>query len=137
MMRPRWTKPFLIAACLCAITFAPAGAQTAQTLRIAVANETGSLDPHFRNNPIHLQVADHIFDTLMKQTPDGQMVPGLAASHERIDDKTVRLNLRRGVTWSDGSPFTADDVMFTVERVTAGIPGATIPMDRYFLQCGQ
>jgi peptide/nickel transport system substrate-binding protein len=137
MTRPRWTKPFLIAACLTAVALAPAWAQTPQTLRIGVGNETGSLDPHFRNNPIHLQVADHIFDTLMKQTPDGQMVPGLAASHERIDDKTVRLNLRRGVTWSDGSPFTADDVMFTVERVTAGIPGATIPMDRYFLQGGQ
>jgi peptide/nickel transport system substrate-binding protein len=137
MTRPWWTKPFLIAACLSAITLAPASAQTPQTLRIAVANETGSLDPHFRNNAIHLQITDHIFDSLMKQTPDGHVAPGLVASHERIDDKTVRLNLRRGVTWSDGSPFTADDVMFTVERVTAGIPGATIPMDRYFLSAGQ
>jgi peptide/nickel transport system substrate-binding protein len=114
-----------------------AGGALADTLTIGVGNETSSLDPLFRNNPIDLQIYDEIYDTLMKQTADGQIAPGLVESYDRIDDKTVRLHLRQGVTWSDGSPFTADDVMFTVEVAKAGIPGATVPMDRYFLQGGQ
>ena len=114
-----------------------AGALSAETLTMGVQNETTSLDPHFRNNWINLSVADHIFDTLSKQGPNAELLPGLAESWQVIDPQTVRLSLRKNVKWHDGSPFTADDVIFTVERVQAGIPGATVPMDRYFLQGGK
>ncbi len=60
----------------------------------------------------------NIFDTLVSR--DAQLnptVPWLAESWEFIDDVTVIMKLRKGVVFHDGSPFTAEDVVFTFERV--------------------
>ncbi len=118
-------------------TVAVVGAASAETLTIGVLTETTSLDPHFRNNWANLSVIDHMFDTLVKQGPKAEILPALAVSWRAVDDKVWEIKLRKGVKWQDGSPFTADDVMFSVERVKKGIPGATVPMDRYFLQGGK
>ena len=49
--------------------------------------------------------------------PDSQMIPGLATSWKTIDDKTWEFKLRKGVKFHDGSELTADDVVFSINRV--------------------
>jgi peptide/nickel transport system substrate-binding protein len=92
----------------------------AQTRPLVVALEEipAQLDP-LRNlrNPGY-RVIYNIFDTLLKTDfkRDGALVPGLAESWKRIDDKTVELTLRSGVLFHDGSRLTADDVVFTFSQ---------------------
>jgi peptide/nickel transport system substrate-binding protein len=113
------------------------GAAAADDLTIGVLTETTSLDPHFRNNWANLAMVDHVFDTLMTQGPRAELLSGLVEEATFTDANSVVLKLRKGVKFHDGTPFTAADVLFNVERVKAGIPGATVPMDRYFLQGGK
>lgn len=56
-----------------------------------------------------------IYDGLFDATPDLEVVPALATNAEFTDDTTVELDLRQGVEWHDGEPFTAEDVKFTVD----------------------
>jgi peptide/nickel transport system substrate-binding protein len=115
---------FLLAAALAAaVTFAaPASAQT--VLTIGVRAETASLDPHWTQFPQDKQVEDHIFDRLVALDHNSRPRPALATAWRAIDERTWEFELRRGVRWHDGRPFTADDVIFTFERLRAGIPGA-------------
>ncbi|MGH9152914.1 MAG: ABC transporter substrate-binding protein [Acidimicrobiales bacterium] len=61
-----------------------------------------------------------LYDTLLWKDGSGTLLPWLARSHEVSDDHlTHRFSLREGVTWSDGRPLTADDVVFTFEYYAA------------------
>jgi peptide/nickel transport system substrate-binding protein len=64
-------------------------------------------------------LVQHIFDSLVEfDLETYELVPGLAASWEISDDGTVyTFNLREGVTWHDGEPFTAEDVVFTYNEI--------------------
>jgi len=58
-----------------------------------------------------------VFDTLVKyDTKNGKYIPGLAESWKQLSDTLWQFKLRKGVTFHDGSSFTAEDVKFTVER---------------------
>ena len=61
----------------------------------------------------------HIYGSFMRPTIDGEMVPDLAESTEVVDENTVVINLRDGVTFSDGSPFDAEAVKTGLERTLA------------------
>lgn len=75
-----------------------------------------------------------MIEMLVKMGRDGQFEPVLAESWETIDDVTWRFNLRQGVTFHNGEPFTADAVLFSLERLrnpdlaSPAAPGAT-PID--------
>lgn len=57
-----------------------------------------------------------VYETLFLFDPNtGEFTPWLAEGGNWVDDKTYELKLRSGVTWSDGKPLTADDVVFTFE----------------------
>ncbi|QLC35280.1 ABC transporter substrate-binding protein (plasmid) [Halarchaeum sp. CBA1220] len=56
----------------------------------------------------------YIYDGLFDASPELEVVPALATSAEFVDDTTVEMSLREGVTWHDGEPFTAEDVKFSV-----------------------
>ena len=111
-----------------------AGAATAQTLTIGVSLETSSIDPYFYAFKSNYQVAQQIFDPLIRQDATQQFVPGLATSWKPLNETTWEIKLRQGVKWHDGSPFTADDVLFSVERAKAGIPGSATTPSRTLLQ---
>lgn len=106
---------FLFAA-LIAVMLSYSSAVYAKDLTIGLGTEPTSIDPHFHNLSPNNSLARHIFDRLVLTDAKQQLVPGLAESWKAIDDTTWELKLRKGVKWHDGSPFTADDVVFTFER---------------------
>src|SRR3546814_7243002 len=59
----------------------------------------------------------HMFESLLLTDENQRLSPGLAVSYEPLDDTTWEFKLREGVTFHDGSPFTARDVVFTVCRL--------------------
>lgn len=87
------------------------------TLTIAAATDIESFDPHNNNNTSSEAVLVNVFDYLIKNDSEQKKVPGLATSWEQVNDTTWRFNLREGVTFHNGDPFTADDVKYTLERV--------------------
>lgn len=109
-----------LASVLLAVT--PAVAQ--EVLTIGVRSEASSLDPHWTQLSADLQVQEHIFEHLIDLDSASQPAPGLAVSWAPIDDVTWEFKLREGVKWHDGEDFTADDVIFSFDRLKAGIDGA-------------
>lgn len=68
--------------------------------------------------PITQALLLNVYETLVKQDQDGEIVPLLAESYEVSEDGlTYTFQLREGVTFSNGTPFTAEDAVFSIERV--------------------
>ena len=88
----------------------------ADDLTIALASEPTSIDPHFHNLTPNNAMAMHMFQPLVIFDAKQQVTPGLAVSWKTVDDLTWEFKLRPDVKWHDGSPFTADDVVFTFSR---------------------
>ncbi|HSV20850.1 MAG TPA: ABC transporter substrate-binding protein [Casimicrobiaceae bacterium] len=102
----------------------------AQELRIAVAADVTSIDPHFFNLFPNNNIAEHIFGKLVEMDPDSHMIPGLATSWKAIDPTTWEYKLRKGAKFTDGSEVTAEDVKFTIDRVP-NIPNSPGPFTAY------
>jgi peptide/nickel transport system substrate-binding protein len=109
---PKTLRLWILAA---ALGFA-IGLASAADLKIALAADVSSLDPHFLNIAPNINLASHMFDTLVMVDPDGRLVPGLAESWRAVDETTWEFKLRRGVVFHDGSPLTAADVLFSLDR---------------------
>ncbi len=88
----------------------------ADDLTIALASEPTSIDPHFHNLTPNNAMAMHMFQPLVIFDAKQQVTPGLAVSWKTVDDLTWEFKLRPDVKWHDGSPFTADDVVFPFSR---------------------
>src|SRR6187455_2203971 len=89
----------------------------AQELKIAVAADVTSMDPHFFNLFPNNNIAEHIFDKLVQMDADSRMIPGLATSWKTVDPTTWEFKLRKGVKFHDGSELTAEDVAYSIDRV--------------------
>jgi peptide/nickel transport system substrate-binding protein len=103
----------LAVAALCAAT---AGAQ-AQTVRIANQGDALSLDPHSLNESLQLSVTNNVYEPLVGRNKDLTLAPNLATSWKQVSPTVWRFELRKGVQFHDGTPFTADDVVFSLARV--------------------
>jgi len=88
----------------------------AADLRVGLQSEPSSIDPHYHNLGPNNAFSTHIFSALVGSDENQQHYPDLAVSWTPINDTTWEFKLRKGVKWHDGSSFTADDVLFTVER---------------------
>ena len=93
-----------------------AGTALSAELRFGVKVETPSVDPLMSTNTSAIAVGRHAFDHLIAKDELMALEPGLAESWKAIDDLTWELKLRKGVKFHDGTPFTADDVLFTFHR---------------------
>ncbi len=102
----------------------------AAELKIAVAADVTSIDPHFFNLFPNNNVAEHIFDKLVQMDPDSKLIPGLATSWKPIDDKTWEFKLRKGAKFTDGTELTAEDVAFSIDRVP-NVPNSPGPFSAY------
>lgn len=94
----------------------PLSAAVAKELVVGLKAEPSSIDPHYHNLTPNSALAREVFDRLIMPDETQQLKPGLATSWKAIDDLTWEIKLRKGVKFHDGSPFTADDVVFTFER---------------------
>ncbi len=96
------------------------GAARAGDLRIGLAAQPTSLDPLFYVAGSNTEIALNIFDPLVRQDAHQNLVPGLATEWRPIGETTWEFALRPGVTFRDGSPFGAEDVVASLRHV-AGI----------------
>src|SRR5699024_965176 len=74
-------------------------------------------DPHGSNDVPSEQIRDTIYEPLVTQNENFEIVPVLAEEYEQVDDTTWENKLREGVTFNDGSEFNAEVVKANVERV--------------------
>ncbi|HMM50337.1 MAG TPA: ABC transporter substrate-binding protein [Burkholderiaceae bacterium] len=110
---------FAIAASLAlgaAVGTLAAGTAQAKTFRIADQGDALSMDPHSLNESLQLSFTGNIYEPLVAHDKKLGLVPGLATKWTQVNPTTWRFELRRGVTFHDGTPFTADDVLFTFAR---------------------
>jgi peptide/nickel transport system substrate-binding protein len=91
-------------------------AALAQELRIGLSSNPQSSDPHYFNNDAISAMLSHVYETLVTLDQDTRLVPGLAKSWRAVNDNTWEFKLREGVKFHDGTPLTADDVVFSLDR---------------------
>jgi len=89
----------------------------AVTLKWAAQNDILTLDPHSQNHATTHSILQHTYEGLTRYTRDYKIEPSLAVSWKQMSDTQWRFNLRKGVKFHDGSPFTADDVVFSFGRI--------------------
>lgn len=115
-------KTFLLTlsavAALAVMPLQPAMAQSNDTLVVGVDVDAGTLDPRLARDTTAYRANDLIYSGLVHLTPNLEAVPDLAESWESPDPKTFIFKLRDGLTFSDGSSLTADDVVFTYQTMT-------------------
>lgn len=116
MMRGQFSA-LAIAVFLCSALAAPlAGAET--VLKRGNTGEPETLDPHKSSTIYEANLQRDLFEGLIIEAADGSLVPGVAESWEISDDGRVyTFNLRGDSVWSDGSPVTADDFVFSFQRL--------------------
>lgn len=91
----------------------------AANLKIGLAAEVSTLDPHYLNIAPNVAFSSHLFDALVHVDQDGKLIPGLATSWRAVDATTWEIKLRSGVKFHDGSDFTAEDAVFSLDRPAA------------------
>ncbi len=106
-----------------ALTFATALAMStavhAKTFRIADQGDALSMDPHSLNESMQLSFTGNIYEPLVGRDKKLGLTGLLAAKWFQPNPTTWRFELRKGVTFHDGTPFTADDVLFSLARGAA------------------
>ena len=95
----------------------PVAEVSAKTLRYSSQGDITTLDPHANNEGFTNAYLDGVYEPLVTRGKDLKVEPCLALSWETLNPTTTRFKLRPNVKFHDGAPFTADDVVFTVQRV--------------------
>jgi peptide/nickel transport system substrate-binding protein len=107
------TRP--LPALLLATTLISAPAFAAE-LVIGRSSEQSSIDPLFSRTGNNQMTANHFFDQLVESDANNQLKPSVALSWKVVDPTTWEIKLRSGIAFHDGSPFSAEDVVFSMER---------------------
>ncbi|GAK13695.1 LOW QUALITY PROTEIN: oligopeptide ABC transporter, periplasmic oligopeptide-binding protein OppA [Geomicrobium sp. JCM 19039] len=85
---------------------------------IAVDSDVVDLDPHGSNDTSSTHVRTNIYEALVEHDADMELQPALAEDWEQIDEYTWEFYLTEDAEFTDGTPFNADAVIATLERVT-------------------
>jgi peptide/nickel transport system substrate-binding protein len=88
----------------------------AKTIRIGNQGDALSMDPHSLNESLQLSVTGNVYEGLTARNKDLSLAPGLATSWKQTSPNVWRFELRKGVKFHDGTPFTANDVVFSFQR---------------------
>jgi peptide/nickel transport system substrate-binding protein len=97
--------------------FSLAHAAPERSVSIGLQAAITSIDPHYHNLSPNNSMLIHVFEPLIARDSNQKLVPALATSWKAIDDLTWEFKLRKNVKFHDGSPFTAEDVVFTLNRI--------------------
>ena len=109
----------LLAATIATIVAFAMSPASSQTLRYANQGNLNSLDPYTLNETTTHAHLGQIYEGLITRDKDLKIIPALAESWETPEPTRWRFHLRKGVKFQNGDPFTADDVVFSAERVRA------------------
>lgn len=93
------------------------GISHAETLRIGLASEPTAVDPHYHQTTPNEALISHIFEGLVKMSPDMELQPSLASKWEATDETTWTFYLDERAQFSNGEPFTAQDVIYSFCRI--------------------
>ncbi len=102
-----------------AYTYAPQTGIERDEMIVGVQGLAASVDPAAHMGNVGTRVSYTPYDTLIRRDflNNNELVPSLALSWERVSDTVLELKLREGVTFHNGDPFTADDVVYTFQRL--------------------
>ncbi|PZO82043.1 MAG: ABC transporter substrate-binding protein [Mesorhizobium amorphae] len=114
MLHPR-RKAGLGAVALIAAGLLSGAAAHAEDLKLGISAAATTMDPHFHNASQNIAVSRNMFETLTQMDAESRIVPGLADSWTKVDDRTWEFKLRPA-KFHDGSDFTAEDVAFSLNR---------------------
>ena len=92
-------------------------------LKVALAAEPTSMDPHYQNLTINNSFSTQVYNALVLQDVNQNLIPGLAISWKPVDANTWEFNLRPGVQFHNGATFGAEDVVATMQRA-ANVPNS-------------
>jgi peptide/nickel transport system substrate-binding protein len=125
----------LAAACASIVAFAISPASS-QVLRYANQGELKSLDPYTLKETTTIAHHAHVYEGLIGRDRDLKIIPALAEGWETLDPLHWRFHLRKGVKFHNGDPFTADDVLFSADRVRASGSNflSNVPADAKFVK---
>jgi peptide/nickel transport system substrate-binding protein len=119
----------LLASTLAVGTMLPATpAQAATQFKWANDGDVGAMDPYTRQETVQLSFLLNIYEPLVRRARDLSIEPALAVSWKQISPKVWQFKLRDGVKFQDGTPFTADDVVFSIKRIQAPSSQMRAPM---------
>lgn len=121
-------KKILITSLLLGVLSSPLFAQE-NHLKIAFSDNLSSLDPQLNNFAGDRSAGLFFFEMLIANY-NNQLLPALATKWENIDPLTWEFSLRPDVLWSNGQPFTAEDVVYSIERIRS-VPGSVAPFTSY------
>jgi peptide/nickel transport system substrate-binding protein len=107
---------FTVSALVLAAATALAMPADAKTFRWANAGDVNSMDPYARNETFLLTFMHNVYEPLLQRDKNLKLEPALAAKWSQPSPTVWRFELRPNVKWHDGSPFTADDVVFSMGR---------------------
>jgi peptide/nickel transport system substrate-binding protein len=110
------TPVWRLGALAAGLTLAVALPAAAVTLRIANQGDALSMDPHSLNESLQITVVENVYEPLIWRDDKFKLTPVLATSWKQTAPTVWRFELRKGVKFHDGTPFTADDVIFSYER---------------------
>ena len=123
----------LLAAAAALIVTSAALPVRAANIVIGLSADVTAIDPHYHNLTPNNAVATHLFDFLVARNEKSQLMPGLATEWKAIEPTVWEFKLRKGVKFSDGSDFTAADVVASIERVPK-VPKSPSPFTAYTKQ---
>jgi peptide/nickel transport system substrate-binding protein len=104
------------------------GTAQAASFRWANDGDVNAMDPDTRQETVQLSFLSNIYEPLARRDKDLKVEPALAVKWEQTSPTVWRFHLRPGVKWQDGSPFTADDVVFSFQRTMAKSSVMRAPM---------
>ncbi|MEY2687742.1 MAG: Heme-binding protein, partial [Pseudomonadota bacterium] len=104
---------------LCVVAMALGATAHAAPLRIGSANDPQTMDPHAVALLYNSRIYTQVYEGLVWRDEQFRLEPALATSWQMTGPTTWRFKLRAGVTFHDGAPFGADDVVFSIERALA------------------
>ena len=126
----------LLAATIASIVAFAMSPASSQTLRYANQGDLKSLDPYTLKETTTIAHHGHVYEGLVTRDRDLKIIPALAESWETPEPTRWRFHLRKGVKFHNGDPFTADDVIFSADRVRAKGSnfGTNVPADAKFIK---
>ncbi len=108
-----------VGAVTASIALTPLAAQAqSKTLRWAAQNDILTMDPHSENHATTNSILQHVYEGLTRYNKQYQVEGALATRWEQLSPTHFRFHLRKGVKFHDGSPLTADDVVYSFARIT-------------------